>query len=395
LLLGVESQTNSVCLSSNGRLLAAAARKQPVIIWNLCSGTKERSYLANNRSVDQVEFTPDNKSLVLGCKDAQIRVWRFFDTPDLMRSLAGHQTEAWALAFSHDGSLLASGSDDHTIKLWDVNSERELLTLTGHSQTVTALAFFHEVDRLASVSLDGKVIVWDLTRTGPDRRQIVASSSVLHAYDDHLRAVSVALGDQHLAVAGSKGLIHIWDVAEREIQFDLAGHAGPVHGLAYSTNPWVLASASADGTVRWWDPNSGTELMARNDKRPFTRAMRSVAFSADGLMMAAAGDPRNVTLWSMNSWEVTMTMTGHPMTVRSVVFSPDFNTIATGCDDGKVRLWDTVTGQQFYALLGHTDRINAVAFSPDSKTLASCDHKGKILLWKTRDPVGPSSVAGH
>jgi len=393
LLPGVESQINSVCLSSDGRLLAAAARNQPVIIWNLSAGTKERFYLANNRSVDQVEFTPDNKSLILGCKDRQIRVWRFLDTPDLKRSLAGHQKEAWALTFSPDGSLLASGSDDHTIKLWDVDSERELLTLTGHSQTVTALAFFHEGDRLASVSLDGKVILWDLTRTGPDRRQVLASSSVLHAYDDRLRAVSVSSDDQHLAAAGWKGLIHICDVAEREVQFDLAGHTGPVYALAYSTNPWVLASASADRTVRWWDPNSGAEI--GNDKRPFTGDMRSVAFSTDGLMMAAGGDPRNVTLWSMNSWEVTRTMTGHPLTVRSVAFSPDFKTIATGCDDEKVRLWDTVTGQQFYALLGHTDRINAVAFSPDGKTLASCDHKGKILLWKTRDPVGPSSVVGH
>jgi len=393
LLPGVESQINSVCLSSDGRLLAAAARNQPVIIWNLSAGTKERFYLANNRSVDQVEFTPDNKSLILGCKDRQIRVWRFLDTPDLKRSLAGHQKEAWALTFSPDGSLLASGSDDHTIKLWDVDSERELLTLTGHSQTVTALAFFHEGDRLASVSLDGKVILWDLTRTGPDRRQVLASSSVLHAYDDRLRAVSVSSDDQHLAAAGSKGLIHICDVAEREVQFDLAGHTGPVYALAYSTNPWVLASASADRTVRWWDPNSGAEI--GNDKRPFTGDMRSVAFSTDGLMMAAGGDPRNVTLWSMNSWEVTRTMTGHPLTVRSVAFSPDFKTIATGCDDEKVRLWDTVTGQQFYDLLGHTDRINAVAFSPDGKTLASCDHKGKILLWKTRDPVGPSSVVGH
>lgn len=83
LLPGVESQINSVCLSPDGRLLAAAARKLPVTIWNLSSGTKERSYLANNRLVGQVVFTPDNKSLTLGCEHPQIRVWRFLDTPDL------------------------------------------------------------------------------------------------------------------------------------------------------------------------------------------------------------------------------------------------------------------------------------------------------------------------
>ena len=142
----------------------------------------------------------------------------------MLRPLAGHQTEAWALAFSPDGSLLASGSDDHDIKLWDVDSERELLTLHGHSQTVTALAFFQEGDRLASVSLDGKVILWDLARTGPDRRPIRCQferAACLH--DDRLRAVSVTKDGQQLAVAGSKGLIYLWDVAEREVPVQARG----------------------------------------------------------------------------------------------------------------------------------------------------------------------------
>ena len=401
LLPGVEDQINSVCLSSDGRLLAAAVRNHPVIVWNLSTGTAERSYLANNRSVEQVEFTSDNRSLILRCKD-RLRVWRFRDTPDQPRPLAGHEKEAWALAFSPEldpahRPILASGSDDHTIKLWDVDSERELLTLSGHSQTVTSLAFFHSDDRLVSVSLDGKVILWDLTRNGPDGLLIQASSRILHAYDDSLRAVSVSSDDHHLAVAGTSGLIHILDATDTSVQADLAGHTGPVYALAYSKHPRVLASASADGSVRWWDPDpkAGSEFGAGNDKRHSAGDMRSVAFTADGLQMAAAGDNRIVTLWSMNSWEVTGTMTGHPWIVRTVAFSPDSRTIATGCDDGKVRLWDTVTGQQFYALVGHSARINAVVFAPDGRTLASCDHKGKILFWKTSDPTVASPVAGH
>jgi len=391
LLTGAESQIDSVSLSPDGRLLAAAGRGQPVMIWDLSSGTRERSYLANNRFIDQVAFTPDSKSLILSCKDPQIRVWRFRDTPDRHRLLVGHQREAWALAFSPDGAILASGSDDHTIRLWDVNSDRELLTLRGHSQTVTALAFFPQTDRLASVSLDGQVLLWNLTRTGPDPGQISASPNVLHVYDDRLRAVSASSDGQHLAVAGSNGLIHVWDVDQRRIHSELKGHPSNVHALAYSPNPSVLASASGDGTVRRWDPNSGT----LSDTWSFLGEMRTVAVSSDGLMMAAGGDPRIVTLWSMDTWGVKMTLTGHPLTVRSVAFSPDFQTIATACDDEKVRLWDTVTGQQFYALLGHSDRVNAVAFSPDGKVLASCDQKGAILLWKTTEPERDSSFAAR
>jgi WD40 repeat protein len=187
-------------------------------------------------------------------------------------------------------------------------------------------------------------------------------------------------------------LIYLWNVAEGKFQSPpLVGHTGPVHGLAFSKNPYVLASASADRTVRRWDPHSGKE----SDWKEFQGIMRSVAFSDDGLMMAAAGDAREVPLWSMESWSVTMTLTGHPLSVRSVAFSPDYRSVATACDDEKVRLWDTVTGQPLYALLGHSDRINAVAFSPDGRSLASCDHSGKILLWKTKDPAHPLPEVGH
>ncbi len=278
-LPGVESRLNSISVSSDGKLLAAAARNHPVVIWSLSSGTKERSYQTNDRPVEQIEFAPDNQSLILGCTDPALRVWWFHNTPDIPRPLAGHQTEVWSLSFSHDGSLLASGSDDHTIKIWDVGTEQELLTLNGHSQTVTSLAFFRDTrddDRLVSVSLDGRIILWELRwKTSGGRRQLSARPDVLYAGNDRLRAVSASYDGQHLAVAGSKGVIQIWDIVERRIERELGGQpegqpksernrrASPVYALAYSPNPTVLASASADGTVRWWHPGLGEGQIAR------------------------------------------------------------------------------------------------------------------------------------
>jgi WD40 repeat protein/serine/threonine protein kinase len=387
-LTGLEHEISSISLSSDGRLLAAAASNQPVRIWDLSSSTKERSYQVYNPSVHQVEFTADNKSLVVACEDPKIRVWHFLNAPDLARPLVGHQTGALALAFSHDGSLLASGSADKTIKIWDVDSERELIPLLGHKQTVTAVAFFPKDDQLASVGLDGKIMLWKLTRSGPDRRPSLENASELYAYDDdRLYALSIHKNGRQLAAAGSKGCIYLWDVVERKPKPPLVDHEigreKGVYALAYSPNQYVLASASADGNVRWWNPLS-VEFTFK-DKSESTGQLRSVAFSSDGRLMAAGGDPRHVTFWSMDDWKSKFTIAGHPLTVRSVAFSPDFKIIATACDDAKVRLWDTLTGQLFYALQGHTDRINAVAFSPDGMTLASSDQQGRILLWKAMD----------
>jgi WD40 repeat protein/serine/threonine protein kinase len=380
LLPSPESRIDFFSLSPDGRTLAAGGKSHPVTVWDLTTGVKGRTYLANNRSFRQIEFTPDGTSLVLLCDDHEIRTWRFGDSPESRRTLAGHDAEAWTLAFSPEGDLLASGGDDHTIKLWDVQKEREWLTLKGHDQTVTSVAFFPDGEKLVSVSLDGRVILWDLTRSGKNSERISARPRLLHTYKDRLRAVTVSSNGERLAVAGSNGTIEIWDLVSNRVQFTLRGHEGNVHALLYSPNPSVLASASADHTVRFWEAGTGLP----SDAKACDGVMRTLAFSANGLLLAAAGESRLVTLFSMDNWTQKMALKGHPLTVRCLAFSPDQQTLATGCDDQKVRLWDISTGQFFYSLRGHSDRINAVAFSPDGETLASCDHKGVIYLWRTR-----------
>jgi WD40 repeat protein len=186
-----------------------------------------------------------------------------------------------------------------------------------------------------------------------------------------------------LAVGGSDGPIDIWDLSTRQVLHRLPGHTNAVHALLYSPNPAVLASASGDGTLRFWEAGSGSESY----KKKLEDRLKTLAFSANGRLLATAGDGRVVTIFSMDSWTAGITLQGHPLTVRSVAFSPDQQTLATGCDDAKVRLWDLTTGQLFYALRGHTDRVNAVTFSPDGRILASCDHKGVIRIWRAEEPA--------
>jgi WD40 repeat protein len=383
-----------VSLGPDRRTLAVGAGNQPVTIWNLVSGIKEKSYQANSRSVQEIMFTPDGQCLILRFEDPRVRVWRFHDGPDAFRKLVGHKKEAWSLAFSPDGTLLASGADDHTIKLWDVETGHEMLTFRGHDQTVTSLAFFPDGHRLASVSLDGSVRIWNLTREGRDPGLLSARSTELAHYSEKLRALAIAPDGQRLAVAGSRsqGKIHVWDLRKSDVSFELTGHGHSVFALAYSPDSSLLASASEDQTVGLWDTKTG-ELC---DMKPLDACLRTVAFSTDGQLLAAGGDPRVVTIWSMNDQHVHTKLIGqNPLPVRSVAFSRDDLTIATACDDDKVRLWDAATGQYFFALLGHKAQINAVAFSPNGRALASCDHQGVIHFWKISGPPASPEMARH
>lgn len=390
-LAGFYGQIDSVSLSPDRQILAASRRNRPVSIWNLSTGIREGVYQPNSRFVEQMTFTPNGEFLILRCSDAQIRVWRIQGSPDLRRKLAGHSAEAWTLAFSPNGKILASGSDDKTIKLWEVATGRKLLSLQGHKDTVTALAFFPDGNRLASVSLDHSLRIWTLSSDALDEGHLSAQSDLLAKYDDRLFALAITRDGGHLAAAGDGGTIHIWDMgASRQInQFE--GHADTVHALAYSSNGSLLVSASQDTTVRFWEARTGKQ----RDKRFLEAGVRSANFSADGLLLAAGGVPRVVTIWSMNTQDTHSKLLGHPLPVRSIAFSQDNLTVATACDDGQVRLWDAVTGQYYYTLLGHSARINAVTFSPDGKTLASCDHAGVIYLWRTDQPKSAASLAHH
>jgi WD40 repeat protein len=389
-LAAFHGKIDSVSLSPDRKRLAASRRNCPVSIWDIATGSQGGSYQPNSRFVEQTTFTPDGQSLILRCADAQIRVWRIQGSPDLCRKLAGHPDECWTLAFSPDGRLLASGSDDHTIKLWDVAAGRELLSLQGHEQTVTAVAFFPDGNRLASVSLDHTLRIWTLSVDALNG-QLSARSDLLATLDERLFALAITRDGEHLAVGGGAGTIHVWDTGTLRETPQFTGHDRTVHALAYSPNGLFLVSASHDKTVRFWDAKTGEQ----RDKRDLEAGVRAAAFSADGLLLAAGGLLRVVTIWSTNTQDIHAKLLGHPLPVRSIAFSQDNLTVATACDDERVRLWDAVTGQYYYTLLGHAARVNAVAFSPDGKTLASCDHAGVICLWQTDPPVSTASVASH
>ncbi|WP_343234846.1 serine/threonine-protein kinase [Streptomyces sp. ICC4] len=312
--------------------------------------------------------------------------------------LAGHANEVACLAFGPDGKTLASGSDDDTVRLWDVATGRTITTYRGHTDNVMSLAFSPDGHTLYSGGSDKTLRRWDL-RTG-------RPMSVVASYDgeyDYVGSLAVSPDGATLAV-GVGARAELVTVSTGRAFATLTGHGGSVNDIAFSPDGKILGSvASETGAKIWlWATDTGRRLgtLTGETKDHFN----SVQFSPDGKTVAGAGP--GVQVWDLATERLTATLTDPHPYVSTAAYHPGSAVIAgaggarepnTDDQTGKtVSLWDVSTGSVTRTLTGIMPNslgdtyISAVAFSPDGKTLAaslnqvaSSDESGhSVQLWK-------------
>jgi WD40 repeat protein len=240
-----------------------------------------------------VAFSPDGKLLASGSKDKSIKLWNA-STNQATATFDGRSGTVWSVAFSPDGSTLASGGMDHSVKLWDVATRRLHATLQGHSGPVHCVAFSPDGKTLASAgSFDGTVRLWSVIDSQP--------KAALRADDGAVLCVAISPDGTLLASAGYEGAIKLWNVAAGKLAppRSFNGHTNAVRSLAFSSDGKTLASAGEDHTAKLWDVGSGRLLSTLKDH---AGGVNSVAFSADGRILATAGLDGTVKLWNVSAW---------------------------------------------------------------------------------------------
>ena len=285
-------------------------------------------------------------------------------------TLTGHFDTVRSVVFSPDNTLLASGSSDDTIKLWDVNTGRHFRTLRGHTDDVDSVAFSPDSTLLASGSLDNTIRLWD-ANTGRHLR-------TLRGHTNYVFSVVFSPDGTLLASGSWDDTIKLWDVITGNELHTLRGHTDDVFSVAFSPDSTLLASGSLDNT-KLWDVNTGRHLRTL---RGHTDDVFSVAFSPDSTLLASGSRDNTIKLWDVNTDNELHTLRGHTNYVFSVVFSPDGTLLASGSWDDTIKLWDVITGNELHTLRGHTDDVISVAFSPDGTLLASGSRDNTIRLWE-------------
>ncbi|MCC3332030.1 WD40 repeat domain-containing protein [Nocardia abscessus] len=289
-------------------------------------------------------------------------------------TLTGHTDWVRAVAFSPDGRLLATGSDDRTVRLWDPATGHQVGDPLGHTNLVFSVAFSPDRRLLATGSGDGSARLWD-PATG---HQV---GDPLTGHTGAVRSVAFS-PDGRLLATGDDRTVQLWDPATgHQVGDPLTGHTGAVLSVAFCPDGRLLATGDYE-TVQLWDPVTGHQV---GDPLGHTNLVFSVAFSPDRRLLAT-GDDRTVRLWdAATGHQVGDPLTGHTGAVRSVAFSPYGRLLATSSADKTVRLWDPATGHQVGdPLTGHTGLVGSVAFGPAGRLLATGSHDGTVRLWEAR-----------
>ena len=295
-------------------------------------------------------------------------------------SLEGYSSSVFSVAFSPDGKTLASASGDNTIKLWNLQNQKELATLTGHSNWVNSVAFSPDGKTLASASADKTIKLWNL------QTQKTIATLTGHSYA--VNSVAFSPDSLTLASASNDNTIKLWNLQTQKTIATLTGHSNPVRSVAFSPDGKTLASASADKTIKLWNLQTRSPLTLNR----FSNWVNSVSFSPDGKTLASASADNTIKLWNLQTQNTIATLTGHSGAVQSVVFSPDGKTLASASFDNTIKLWNLQTRS---TLTGHSSNVNSVTFSPDGKTLASASYDNTIKLWNPQTQKLIATLTGR
>ena len=292
-------------------------------------------------------------------------------------TFSGHKDIILGISYSPDGELVASGSGDTTIKIWQRDGKL-LKTITGHEDSVQDVIFSPDGQTLTSSSEDKTIRFWDL------------SSKLLRTIDAHegtVNRLEYSPDGKMLGSVSEDRTVKLWNQSGKLLR-TLEGHQSGVTAIAFSQDGKYIATGDRNGKLKLWKLTG--ELIRTIDA--YDSPLRDIDFAPDGKRIVTGGDDNEVKIWR-TSGLLLKTLSGYDAPVTAVEYAPDGQTIGTSSWDGSVKLW-SADGTLRSNFFGHQGRVWDLSWSADGSTIASAGWDNVVKLWNVDRPF-VKTLHGH
>ena len=355
-------------------------------------GPLQSVLLGHHGRVLAVAITADGTRAVSGSDDHTLRVWDLMTGRTLcLLEPRPHERDAsgpeyWAVTVTSDGTRAVS-VDRKAVRVWDLASGRALHILE-HPDTlsITGMAVTPDGTRAVSMGAFGNVVVWDL-QTGLVQRTFEAYRRSFSGYDTLTVTPDGACVVSSFGDRSETPRLCVWDLASGEFLHTL-NVADKVSLLAL-TPDGSRAISGSERTLHIWDLSEGRLLHILEGH---SNTITAVAVTADGTRAVSASDDQTLRVWEVASGRLLHVLDGHSRGVGAVSTTPDGTRAVSGSTDGTLRVWDLTSGQTVRVLEGHTENVNAVGVTPDGTRVISASSDHSLRVWQLSDKQAPAIV---
>lgn len=371
-LRGASSAVLGVAVAPDGRTVAGASADGTVRLWPRDAREELLTLRGHGGWAYRVVYLPDGKR-ALSSGGEGLRLWDL-EKGVLVRAFAPGRA-SFALGVSPDGKRCLSGDAANMVRLYDVETGKELREFKGHTRYVWVALFLPGGKEVLTSGYDGKVFTWD-PETGEKKREFEATGDSPRCGALSPDGKRLATGDTRSG--GKGGTLRVWDLESGKPLRSFGDYAGEVASVAWAPDGKRLLATAFDGTVRVWDPETGKEL--KRMKQP--TSVDWAAWLPDGkrLISTANDGDNSVHLWDVESGKELRRFAGHTAAPVTVAVAPDGNTALTTGKDGMVRQWN-LRRIDPVVLSGHEGEVWSAAFAPDGKLLATAGADKTVRLW--------------
>lgn len=392
-LFGHKSPVSSLAFDYESNYLASGDERGAILIWNLSDQGLVTPLLHGHQAeIATLTFSRNGQHLVSKDVTGVIRTWDIPAATLVRKSITGIATPFHNVALSSDGRFLAVG-ENSTLQLWDVEQEKVVGESSDkHKAPILSIAFSPNDRMLASGSIDGEVHLWDLQDT-----HLISSTWLITASEDVGGVLSLSFSDDNrfLAIADTgndfpSNVISIWDVKEqrRINRYSQSVYWGESSVFTYKYKKSVFFKPNSEN-VSLIDQER-VLYIGKDQKNPLDQPPSTIdhyievgALSNNGRLLALGSMAGTILLWNINTSQLQgQPIVAHTTRIVALAFNPENNLLASSDAKGELKLWNVASGQPAaIKLAGHNQVIGAIVFSRDGKLLASGDITGKVKLW--------------